>query len=105
MNWFIDGFIFCLGSISLFIGFLGFLYCAHNPMSEIFIGQLIPKNYYTFIPYGIIVAIFHGYLIFVIQLSTCAAIGGTIPYLFYLIYFVTVDINLGSRKQYRTIAT
>lgn len=91
--------------ISNFVFIVTFLIiiCALNPRSLVFLGQLVPSQYYNYVPWGIIITLFHGYI------SMGAALNQSLDVLFifvneFNISFVFLkELRLGlPETRYRT---
>lgn len=101
LNFYVDGILICLAISSLNFVLLGFLYCLMYPKDLIFIGQLIPHQLYFYIPFGLIVAAYHGYLLAVNYIIICSTASMQIVYLMYLTFFIT-NLRINSKKAYQT---
>lgn len=76
--------------------------CVYDPRSIIFLGALIPEKYYTYFPWGILVTIFHFYMMIVLALNTIVAVGFGLVYAVYLTEMLTKELRMG-QKYYRTL--
>lgn len=102
LNLCVDGLYFLLILICAGFSTLSTLVCLYNPREIIFVGQLIPLQYYSYFPLGILATIFHGYLYFIIGTSLLIPMGAGYVYIYYLKMFIIKEFLLGPKKYYKT---
>lgn len=102
LNLYIDGLFLLLILVSVVFISLSILFGLYEPREAVFAGQLIPENYYSYFPLGILTVIPQAYVLIVIQLSIFLAISGATVYMYYLTMFLIREFQLGSKKHYRT---
>ncbi len=79
------------------------IYCSINPRAAIFLGQLIPIEYYSFFPWGLIITCFHGYLILILSISQAVSCVLIYANLYYITIILSRELNLSLKpEQYRT---
>ncbi len=78
------------------------IFCVYDPRAVIFLGELVPIKYYSYIHFGLAIAFFHVSLM--ASLGICVFLISTffILYLFYITVFYTAELPLGLKK-YRTL--
>lgn len=84
----------------LFVTLLAAILCFHNPRGFTFLGALIPIKIYSFVPYGLIVVLFHAYLISVIALNLVVTTSLLIVILLHFTLLITQEIRLGKRTYF-----
>lgn len=85
------------------LSILTFFFCLYDPRDGIFLGQLIPLEFYNSIfPSGFLVAIYHAFLVFVLETTICLTGGLILIYMFYLTVLLDKELHLNSTKKYRT---
>lgn len=89
----------CCGLLT--IGTLVNTFCLYNPRGVIFLGQLIPEKYYVYFPMGIIVALFHSYLVMSLSLNLAIISSMLMIFLYSITVVYAQELNL-SRLSYRT---
>lgn len=95
-------------ALNIYLDFVNFpvcvtIYCAVNPRAAIFLGQLIPIDYYSFFPWGILITCFHCYLVFILSLSQAISCVLIYANLYYMTTILSRELNLSLKPdQYRT---
>lgn len=90
--------LFYIECILLYFGIV--VYLVYDPQAIIFLGALIPSDYFCF-PVAMPIVLFHAY-IFGGMCCSIAAIGGPIiMYAFYMYFMINQEMRLG-RKNYTT---
>lgn len=100
INLLFDSTLLLIGCIILGSIILCTAYMVYQPDAAIFLGGLIPSNYYTIWSFSILIC-YHGYLIFLCHL--CIFGGGVVVLLIgaYGLPFYLFELNL-SRNRYKT---
>lgn len=101
LNWFLDFIVLNICSGWILICFLLALLSIYNPRECMFLGVLIPDNIYSYFPWGIVVSLFHSYLLIGICLNMAITSSLNIINLFYITLLTTQELCLG-RSEYRT---
>lgn len=104
LNMWIDAFVLFYSLSCFTVGFLVTLYCLFDPRAAVFLGALIPLQYYSYLIMAIIATLFHGYMMIVLELSVALTGSIVIFILWYLTVILTKELRLG-RTSYKTLNT
>lgn len=92
-------------SLSTMISFMVLsvaLLCVHNPREVIFLGELIPPEYYSKYTWGALVTVFHSYLLISSGINGSFLLSLILTYGVYVNFIVTNELRLDA-KHYRSI--
>lgn len=84
------------------MGLLSIIWCIINPRESLFLGDLIPADYYSYYPWGILVCIFHIPLIILLCLSTATTCSFGMLFYYYLLHILTQELRIG-QQHYKTV--
>ncbi len=76
--------------------------CLYDPRSEIFLGSLIPVQYYAYFPVGVFVICFHWYFLLIVGVNIIITVGFSLVYSVYLTEVLTKELRF-NRRYYRTL--
>lgn len=93
-------FSLCASTIAMFSAII--LVLVYDPTSLIFLGALLPKQYYSYFPTGIIIVLFHTYFIICGCLNMMFVLGCGLLYALYTTAILTKELDF-SKKRYRTL--
>ncbi len=79
------------------------IYCAYNARGAIFLGRLIPTESFLFFPHGLIITVFHAYLVLIIAVNQTLACIMLFSNMIYMTLVLSRELNLNLKlTQYRT---
>lgn len=88
-----------------FLSLAGFiiLFCFYDPRAVIFLAKWIPMTYYSYFPMGLLVSLFHSYLVSCLAINYVIIGTCLLVYLFCLTTFYAKELVLG-RESYQAIS-
>lgn len=79
------------------------VYCAYDARGAIFLGRWIPAENFVYFPHGLIITLFHTYLVLIIAINQTLACIITFPNIIYMTLILSRELNLNLKlTQYRT---
>lgn len=103
LNQIIDAAMYFVNICTCWIFLLFILFTIMFPRGNVFMSELIPIQYYSFFPIGLLITLFHVQLIISMFFNFCLETSLFLTYLYYISVFVLVEFTLGS-NAYRTKA-
>ena len=101
LNLFIDTILLLDFLFGLCLTVLMTLYCLYDPRAVIFIGSMIPEEYFHF-TLKILVILFHSFVLIGACLHVTIFGGIILVYLFYVTVFLARELRMGERMEYMT---